>query len=102
MQKTSDRTLAAVLIDFENVYYFLRNHPKHTGTDITNSVVQMITALKKHLVSEHQEHALSLDAYGDFDRIEEAAQSDLYLLGVETHNVLGTDHKNAADMRMCI
>ena len=27
---------------------------------------------------------------------------DLYLLGVEAHNVLGTEHKNAADMRLCI
>ena len=56
----------------------------------------------RHKLSDYDEHVISMDAYADFDRIEETAQSDLYLVGCETHNVLGTDHKNAADMKLCI
>ena len=36
------------------------------------------------------------------NKIEDNAQGDLYLLGFDTHNVLGTEHKNAADMKLCI
>jgi uncharacterized LabA/DUF88 family protein len=42
------------------------------------------------------------NAYADFEQIEVNAQSQLFLLGVETKNVVGTEHKNAADMRLCI
>jgi uncharacterized LabA/DUF88 family protein len=96
-----DATLAAVLIDFENIFYFLKNQLP-PGYDITDSIVEMLRALRQHLLSSFNEHILSMDAYADFDRIQENAQSELYLLGVETHNVLGTEHKNAADMRLCI
>lgn len=97
-----ERCLAVVLIDFENIYYFLKNHPTHKILDCTDAIVEMITKMKKHLLTNYQEHVLSMDAYADFDRIDETPQRDLYLLGVETHNVLGTEHKNAADMRLCI
>ena len=98
----SERSLAVVLIDFENIYYFLKNHPTHKVTDCTDAIVEMIKKMREHLAEIYQEHVLTMDAYADFDRIDETPQSDLYLLGVETHNVLGTEHKNAADMRLCI
>jgi len=34
--------------------------------------------------------------------LEKHPARSLYLMGVETHNVLGTEHKNAADMKLCI
>lgn len=43
-----------------------------------------------------------MHAYADFEKVGANAQSQLYLLGVETHHVLGTEHKNAADMKLCI
>ena len=43
-----------------------------------------------------------MNAYADFERIPTTPQGNLYLLGVSTRNVLGTDHKNAADMQLCI
>ncbi|MEJ7659048.1 MAG: hypothetical protein WKG07_05175 [Hymenobacter sp.] len=46
--------------------------------------------------------SLVLNAYADFDRIPTGPQGPLYLMGVSTRNVLGTDHKNAADMQLCI
>lgn len=93
-------TPAAVLIDFENIYYFLKNLPD-PPRDVVDSIIEILTKLKRHLLTTG-ERVLSMDAYADFDRIEETPQSQLYLLGVETHNVLGRDHKNAADMRLSI
>lgn len=95
------RTPAAIFVDFENVYYFLRNHTS-SRYDASDTVVDLIQRLRQHLVDKYDEQAISLDAYADFERIEENAQSALYLRGVETHNVLGTEHKNAADMKLCI
>ena len=96
-----DTRSAAVLIDFENIYYFLKKQLP-TAEDPLDVLSGIVQRLKRHITEQYGEHAISLDAYADFDRIEEAVQSDLYLLGVETHNVLGTDHKNAADMKLCI
>jgi uncharacterized LabA/DUF88 family protein len=94
------RTLTAVLIDFENIFYYLKN--TSTGaSEISDSVVQVLSSLR-NVLSTYEESVISMDAYADFDRIEESAQSSLYLVGCETHNVLGTDHKNAADMKLCI
>lgn len=96
----AERNVAAIFIDFENIFYFLKNQLPEREDSIT-AITGMVRSLKQHLVDVFNEHALSMDAYADFDRIG-AAQSEMYLLGVETHNVLGTEHKNAADMRLCI
>ncbi|HEX2727644.1 MAG TPA: NYN domain-containing protein, partial [Beijerinckiaceae bacterium] len=92
---------ATILVDFENVFYWLKNNrPGHEA--VTEAIARVIRGLRQHLLTEYQEQTISMDAYADFDRIGENALSELYLLGIDTHNVLGTDHKNAADMRLCI
>lgn len=96
------KRFAALLIDFENLYYFMKNSPVFGSQDIMNLIVGLIQHLRTFLESEYGESTISLDAYADFERIEDNAQGDLYLLGFNTHNVLGTDHKNAADMKLCI
>jgi uncharacterized LabA/DUF88 family protein len=98
----SDQKFAALLVDFENLYYFIRNSPNYQNHDTMALIVRLIQDLREHLSKEYDEHTIILDAYADFERIEESAQGDLYLLGFDTHNVLGTDHKNAADMKLCI
>jgi uncharacterized LabA/DUF88 family protein len=95
-------TPAAFFIDFENVYYFLKNSPGTTREDVSDLVVKLIQRVRQYVTDTYQETAIGLDAYADFERIEENAQSALYLRGIETHNVLGTEHKNAADMKLCI
>jgi uncharacterized LabA/DUF88 family protein len=95
-------TPAAFFIDYENVYYFLKNSHGTTREDVSDLVVTLIQRVRQHVLDAYQESAISLDAYADFERIEESAQSALYLRGIETHNVLGTEHKNAADMKLCI
>ncbi len=92
---------AALFIDFENVYYFLKNRvvSDHDPNDL---VVRLIRELRNHLSATFGAECILNHAYADFERIQDGSQGALYLLGVETHNVLGTDHKNAADMRLCI
>jgi uncharacterized LabA/DUF88 family protein len=98
----TDQRFAALLVDFENLYYFIRNRPDYQSHDTMALIVRLIQDLREHLINEYKEQTIILDAYADFERIEESAQGDLYLLGFDTHNVLGTDHKNAADMKLCI
>jgi hypothetical protein len=38
----------------------------------------------------------------DFERLKTTPQGSLHLMGIDTHNVLGTEHKNAANMRLSI
>ena len=96
-----EQRYSALFVDFENVYYFLKRNTE-TPQDNSDLVSRMIRNLKDQLVKEYGENCIISHAYADFERIEENAQGALYLIGVETHNVLSTDHKNAADMRLCI
>ena len=92
---------AALFVDFENIFYYLKNH-LDAGSDPGDYVVQMIRELRFRLQQRFSEQVIINHAYADFERMEQNAQGALYLIGVEAHNVLGTDHKNAADMRLCI
>ena len=91
---------AAVFIDFENVYYFLKNH-FHDPPDLNDIVLDIVRTLREQLGAKGLDSLISY-AYADFERLATAPQGALYLMGVSTRNVLGTDHKNAADMQLCI
>ena len=99
-QKSPASPYAAVFIDFENVYYFLKNHFQDPP-DLNDIVLDIVRALRAHL-SEKGLDCLISYAYADFERLATAPQGALYLMGVSTRNVLGTAHKNAADMQLCI
>ncbi len=92
---------AALYVDFENVYYALKKGLPE-GADACDVAVRLLRRLQNDLSQSKQAKVIMRHAYADFERIQENAQSALYLIGVEAHNVLGTEHKNAADMRMCI
>lgn len=91
---------AAVFVDFENVYYFLKNH-FHDPPDLNDYVLALVRKLRETLAARGLD-CLVLNAYADFERLATAPQGGLYLMGVNTRNVLGTHHKNAADMQLCI
>lgn len=91
---------AAVFVDFENVYYFLKNH-FHDPPDLNDYVLGLVRKLRETLAQQGLD-CLVLNAYADFERLATAPQGGLYLMGVSTRNVLGTHHKNAADMQLCI
>ena len=92
---------AAVFIDFENIYYFIKNHYLDPQ-DPHDTAVDLVRQLRETLKTQLGLDTLVMDAYADFDKIPAGPQGRLYLLGVNTHNVLGTEHKNAADMQLCI
>lgn len=97
---SSSSPYAAVFIDFENVYYFLKNHFADPP-DLNDYVLELVRTLRETLLQQGLD-CLVINAYADFERLPTAPQGALYLMGVITRNVLGTDHKNAADMQLCI
>ncbi|OGX83617.1 hypothetical protein BEN47_17355 [Hymenobacter lapidarius] len=98
--KPTTSSYAAVFIDFENVYYFLKNHFQDPP-ELNDYVLDIIRKLREELSAKGLDSLISY-AYADFERLATAPQGALYLMGVSTRNVLGTDHKNAADMQLCI
>ncbi len=98
--KAPASSYAAVFIDFENVYYFLKNH-FHDPPDLNDICLDLVRTLREQLSAKGLDSLISY-AYADFERLATAPQGALYLMGVSTRNVLGTDHKNAADMQLCI
>ncbi len=98
--KPTTSSYAAVFIDFENIYYFLKNHFQDPP-ELNDYVLDIIRKLREKLSAKGLDCLISY-AYADFERLATAPQGALYLMGVSTRNVLGTDHKNAADMQLCI
>jgi len=92
---------AAVFIDFENIYYYLKENYADLP-DLNDYILDMLRNLRSYLDRRHGLQTILTKAYADFEQLKIAPQGGLYLMGVETHNVLGTDHKNAADMRLSI
>ncbi|WP_035563557.1 NYN domain-containing protein [Hymenobacter sp. IS2118] len=98
--KPTTSSYAAIFIDFENIYYFLKNHFQDPP-EINDYVLDIVRTLRAQLQAKGLDSLISY-AYADFERLATAPQGALYLMGVSTRNVLGTDHKNAADMQLCI
>lgn len=92
---------AALFIDFENIFYFLKA-ALGAQDEPADHVVNMVREIKRFLADDRNEQCIVMHAYADFERLDTSPQGPLYLAGVETHNVLGTEHKNAADMKLCI
>ncbi len=95
------RGFAAIFIDFENIYYYLKDNYGDLA-DLNDYLFEMLRNLQHHLERRLGLQCIIMKAYADFERLKSAPQGSLYLMGVETHNVLGTDHKNSADMKLCI
>jgi uncharacterized LabA/DUF88 family protein len=91
---------AAIFLDFENLLYHLK---KEYGDppQVNDVIMEILRSLRSYFTDELKLDVIIFKAYADFERMP-AALGSLYLMGVDTHNVLGTDHKNAADMRLCI
>lgn len=95
------RGFAAVFIDFENIFYFLKAQYADVP-DLNDYIFHILRSLKKHLETHFSLQSIIEKAYADFERIKSTPQGSLYLMGIETQNVMGTEHKNAADMKLCI
>lgn len=91
---------AAVFLDYENILYHLKKEYLDPP-QVTDVIAEILRNLREHLSEHYKLDVIIFKAYADFERMASALGS-LYLMGIDTHNVLGTDHKNAADMRLCI
>jgi uncharacterized LabA/DUF88 family protein len=92
---------AVVFIDFENIFYFLKDNYADLP-DLNDYIFDILRSLQRHLERRLGLRTIISKAYADFERMKSAPQGSLYLMGVETYNVLGTDHKNSSDMKLCI
>lgn len=92
---------AAIFIDYENIHYYLSTEFSNPP-EIAGYCFEIIRSLKNNYEENNNLSAIIMNAYADFERIGSGAMSNLYLMGILTKNVLGTEHKNAADMQMCI
>jgi len=91
---------AAVFLDYENILYHLKKEYADPP-QVTDTIADILRSLRDYLTEQFKLDVIIFKAYADFERMAPALGS-LYLMGIDTHNVLGTDHKNAADMRLCI
>lgn len=96
-----DKGFAAIFVDYENVYYHLRNRYADIP-ELSDFVIDLLMSLQRNLEDKFGVRSIIAKAYADYERIKSTPQGSLYLMGVETVYVLGTDHKNAADMKLCI
>ncbi|MBN1447951.1 MAG: NYN domain-containing protein [Bacteroidetes bacterium] len=96
-----DGGYAAIFVDFENVFYYLRNAYADLP-DLTEYTLELLRNLRNYLEQELHLQPIVRFAYADFERLASAPLGSLYLMGIEIRNVLGAQHKNAADMRLCI
>jgi len=101
MENSLSNSSSALFIDYENIYYFLKKRLED-GKDPNDSTIQILRDLRQNLAERWNADSVLMHAYADFERIEENAMGPLYLLGVTPHYVLGSDHKNAADMHLAI
>lgn len=95
-------SLGALYLDIENVYWHLVNDRQFEPDDAGEALLSVVRKTREHFVDTFDTECIVENAYADFDRIEASIQGPLFLAGIETKNVLSTDHKNAADMRLCI
>lgn len=91
---------AAIFLDFENILYHLKKEYADPP-QVNDVIMEILRSLRNYFIDNLKLEVIIFKAYADFERMPNALGS-LYLMGIDTHNVLGTDHKNAADMRLCI
>ena len=94
---------AAVLIDYQNLYYYLKNRLEgHAAPG--DHILDMIDALRERLAEQATPIAVGR-AYADFAGLDDHArhvQRALYLLGIDPCFVPSTMHRNTTDLQLCI
>ncbi|MDX1418961.1 MAG: NYN domain-containing protein [Rubricoccaceae bacterium] len=94
---------AAVLIDYQNLYHFLKNRlqsPAQPG----DTAAEMIEALRDHLADDGARIARGF-AYADFGGLDEHirhTQRALYLHGIQPFYVPSTMHRNTSDLQLAL
>lgn len=92
---------AALFVDFENIYYYFKNRLP-PDMDAADASISVLRNLQNKVKMDRSEKCIVQHAYADFDRVATSAMNSLFLMGIEPHHVVGTEQKNAADMKLCI
>lgn len=103
MSDSSFARSAAVLIDYQNLYYYLKNHLRHP-VQPGDTAAEMIEALRDYLEGEGVRLARGF-AYADFGGLDEHirhVQRALYLHGIQPYYVPSTMHRNTTDLQLAI
>ncbi|MCS7190239.1 MAG: NYN domain-containing protein, partial [Fimbriimonadales bacterium] len=95
---SSRQSYSAIFADLENIYFYLKNNNAPNPELLTT---ELIRRTRDHIVSQYQEPCILMIGYADFDRMD-LSLGDFYLMGMEPRTVVNTEHKNSADMRLCI
>lgn len=94
---------AAVLIDYQNLYYYLKNHLQYPAQP-ADSAAEMIENLRTMLAGRGIRIARGF-AYADFGGLDEHirhVQRALYLHGIQPFYVPSTMHRNTTDLQLAI
>jgi hypothetical protein len=95
---------AAAFIDYENLYYYVRNRINHTYHP-EDYILELATQIGSLMKEEYGAELTVRNAYADFGAITRDGlhiQKMLYLGGTEPRYVPGTLHRNAVNMQLCI
>ncbi len=101
--QASGSARAVVLIDYQNLYYYLKNRLEGHNSP-GDHILDMIDALRERLVQAETPIAVGR-AYADFSGLDDHArhvQRALYLLGIDPCFVPSTMHRNTTDLQLCI
>ena len=94
---------AAVLIDYQNLYYYLKNHLRSSAQP-GDTAAEMIDGLQDYLEGEGIRIARGF-AYADYGGLDEHirhVQRALYLHGIQPFYVPSTVHRNTTDLQLAI
>lgn len=102
-QPAQSASRAAVLIDYQNLYYYLKNRMEgHQSPG--DHILDMLDALRERLSADGYPVAVG-HAYADFSGLDEHSrhvQRALYLIGINPCFVPSTMHRNTTDLQLCI
>ena len=103
LQPAPSASRAAVLIDYQNLYYYLKNRFEgHQSPG--DHILDLLERLREHLAGEGHPVAVG-HAYADFSGLDDHSrhvQRALYLLGINPCFVPSTMHRNTTDLQLCI
>lgn len=96
--------LAAVFVDYENLFALLNNHLDRNGYP-DELITEMLDELQRYLLEERRTRVAMTRAYADFNAFDGNGpyiQRALYLQDVEPRFVPDTFQPNAAEMQLCV
>ena len=96
----NDGKLAAVFIDFENLYYTLTNSYKKSYEAANEATISMIGNALEELRGIAGEFIIRM-AFADWGRLSEPKR-ELQRMGIRIVDVLSTEYKNSADIELSL